>query len=799
MAESLIGLAGGDELQAIYNEKSKEHDEKTITAGTKEALSLKVAGEQADGWFVLKENIRSTRVAKVKSEDRKLEDDVWCLLYRMGFKELNRGRQFLAQVGNSAPPRQLDVFAKDDETAIIVECTHSKENGSKSVKSLIDKVCAVRDEVINAIHRHYGKAPRLKVKFAIATRNIDWRAADRQRAEDARIAIIDEKDLAYFQKLTDLLKGAARYQFLGRYFRGEKVEGLKAQVPATRGRMGNAYFYNFLISPHDLLKVSYISHRSATSNDDIETYQRMVKASRLKSIGAYIDNGGKFPTNIVVNLKVDGSMNFDLKERFGDTSTGILHLPAKYGSAWVIDGQHRLYGYAHATRTEEQDNSVITVLAYENLPLKEEIALFVDINTQQVKVSRNLVHEIISSLKIDDEDPKMRLEALLARTALRLDEYKKSPISGRVLTVSEEKSNVRCLTLTSLADGIGDQNLLGTVHRATNSISPGKLSHSSGDPKLSMDRAVQILSSYFDLFATGLESHWALGDAKGGYLCTNLGVRALLQLLRRLVAYIEQTQHKKFDSMDATEFVAELRPYVQPIVDYFKSADANTIAAFRTRGSSLASVDQNCLQLMSIIHEAVPTFNPPEVAAYMSNRDIEGTKEAKEKIDEINAIIYKDVLDTLKDNYGEGKDAWWVKGIPKGIRNDCDKLFNENNGERDRWQYLFFSNYADIVVHGDNWELFKDHYNFYGKGKKADLVRWLGHVNKIRTVTHHAEKGPLTKDEVQFVRDVYALVKRHIEGGDSVSGKRLLFQAGVKKEMDASSGVSAPELVEQVA
>jgi hypothetical protein len=49
------------------------------------------------------------------------------------------------------------------------------------------------------------------------------------------------------------------------------------------------------------------------------------------------------------------------------------------------------------------------------------------------------------------------------------------------------------------------------------------------------------------------------------------------------------------------------------------------------------------------------------------------------------------------------------------------------------------------------------------------------------------------------VRDVYALVKRHIEGGDSVSGKRLLFQAGVKKEMDASSGVSAPELVEQVA
>jgi DGQHR domain-containing protein len=525
----------------------------------------------------------------------------------------------------------------------------------------------------------------------------------------------------------------------------------------------------------------------------------MVKASRLKAIGTYIDSGGKFPTNIVINLKVDGSMNFDPKEKFGDTSTGILHLPGKYGSAWVIDGQHRLYGYAHATRAEDSNKSVITVLAYENLPLKEEINLFVDINTQQVKVSRNLVHEIISSLKIDDDDPKMRLEALLARTALRLDEYKRSPIRGRVLTVSEEKSNLRCLTLTSLADGIGDQNFLGVVHRSTNSISPGKLSDPSGDPKLSMDRAVQILSLYFTMFASQLEAHWALGDAKGGYLCTNLGVRALLQLLRRLVNYIEHLEHKKFDSMEPADFIDELRPYVQPVIDYFKSADANTIAAFRTRGSSLASVDQNCLQFMSIIHEALPKFNPPEVAAYMSNRDLEGTKEAKDKVDEINGIIYKDVLDRLKEHYGEGKDTWWVRGIPKSIKNECDKLFNENNGERDRWQYLFFSNYPDIVVYGENWELFKDYYNFYGKGKKSDLVRWLGHVNKIRTVTHHAEKGPLTKDEVQFVRDVYALVKRHIEGGEQVSGKRLLFHAGSQeRDAEAPRPISGPELVEPV-
>jgi DNA sulfur modification protein DndB len=473
-------------------------------------------------------------------------------------------------------------------------------------------------------------------------------------------------------------------------------------------------------------------------------------------------------------LKLEGGMKFDIKERFEDTSTGTLSLPGRYGAAWIIDGQHRLYGYAHARRGPEKDKSVITVLAYENLPLKDEINLFVDINTQQVKVSRNLVHEIISSLKIDDEDPKKRLEALLARTALKLDDFKQSPVKGRVLTVSQEKSNFRCLTLTSIADGIGDNAFLGAVHRPTHSISPGKLSDPSGDPQLSMQKAVESLSLYLQLFASQLEPHWLLGDAKGGYLCTNLGVRALFQLLRRLIAFIEHQDTIKFESMDPDEISEKMRPYVQPVVDYFQNADANSIAAFRNRGSSLASVDQNCLQMMSIIHEAMPSFNPPEVAAYVSSRDIQGTREAKNMIDEINKIIFDDVIGRLKSHYGEAKDARWVKGIPKAIKNECDKLFNENQGDRDRWQYLYFSNYSEIVVQGDNWDLFKEHYNFYGKGKKADLVRWLGRLNKVRTVTHHAEKGPLSKTEVEFVRHVHALVKKYIEAGEEVPGTRLI-------------------------
>lgn len=164
----------------------------------------------------------------------------------------------------------------------------------------------------------------------------------------------------------------------------------------------------------------------------------MVKPSRLSSIGKYIDGGGTFPTNIVINFKVD-NLTFDRREAFGDTATGILTLPGQYGSAWIIDGQHRLYGYAYAARSSDEDHSVISVLAFENLPVRQEIELFVDINTQQVKVSRNLVNEIVSTLNIEDPDLKKRMDALCARIALRLDALSTSPLRGRILTVAQDK------------------------------------------------------------------------------------------------------------------------------------------------------------------------------------------------------------------------------------------------------------------------------------------------------------------------------------------------------------------------
>ncbi|WP_394654059.1 DGQHR domain-containing protein [uncultured Sphingomonas sp.] len=781
MTATLGTLVSGEDLRPIATARAKRVDEKSVSAGSQASLDLKLAAEEADGWRLVKRNKTSIRLDRTKSVDRQLEDDVWTLFHRMGFKALNADRNFCLMTRDGSR-RQLDVVAKDDETIFFVECTHSRDAGPKSVKQLIDKIEALRTDLVTAVHAAYGRSPKLKVKVAIAVRNVDLRQVDRDRAEQAGIPLITDADLEYFSRLTDILKTAARYQFLGRYLRGEKVEGLRTRVPATRGRVGGTTFYSFLMSPHDLLRISYISHMGKGSNEDLETYQRMVKPTRLKSIGAYLDKGGTFPTNIVVNVKLDG-LNFAVQDTYGETATGLLDLPGQYGCAWVIDGQHRLYGYAYGGRDADEDRSVVSVLAYQNLPIREEIEMFVDINTQQVKVQRNLVNEIISSLNIDDEDPRKRLDAMCARVVLRLDQDRNSPVAGRILTVGQQKDSFQCLTLTSMADGIEGNNLLGTVYRSgrkgTASLQAGPLGDLSDDSTRMMDKATAALSRYFALFADGVPEHWALGDAKGGYLCTNLGLRALLVLLRKLIVFAER-DGTRVVTMDADELVALVAPLANHVVAYFSNASPSDVARFRNRGSSLASVDQNALQMMAIIMSADPSFNLPEVRQYIESQDAAGTRQARVMIDEINQILFDDVLATLKARFGEEKDAWWLSEVPKGIRIEADRNYNNDNGEHERWRYLFFIDYLGIVLHDQNWELFKDRYNFYGKGAKASLVRWINRVNKARTVTHHAEKGPLSRDQVEYVRRVHELVRRHILGGEPVDGKRQLLSDDAK-------------------
>ena len=191
-------------------------------------------------------------------------------------------------------------------------------------------------------------------------------------------------------------------------------------------------FFHFLISPYHLLKIGYVSHKAPTSDDDADTYQRLITTSRLKKIAKFIDGGGQFPTNIVINIKKK-KLQFDKASE--DGAYGTLHLPGNYGCAWIIDGQHRVYAYDHCEK--KRGDALVSVLAYLDMPVREEIELFKKVNHEQVKVSRNLIEEIQANINWNSPRVDERLEALHARIVIQLNKLQKSPIKGRVKLLSD--------------------------------------------------------------------------------------------------------------------------------------------------------------------------------------------------------------------------------------------------------------------------------------------------------------------------------------------------------------------------
>ena len=696
----------------------------------------------------------------------------------MGFTELSDGRLFKISVGEGLEPRQIDVFAKDDECALFIECTQSATPKKKEMSHLIQKISAINGDIRKSVIAHYGNAAPLKMRWVIATRNIEWGSADLNKAREAQIVVLRDQEIDYFKKLTSHIKGAARYQLLAHVFAGEGIKGLENKVLATRGNMGGQEFYNFLMSPSELLKLAYISHKASREVDDIETYQRMLKPARLKDIAEYIDNGGQFPTNIVINIKTkkQKALQFDKQMNVGNATVGTLILPASYSCAWVIDGQHRLYGYAHSKRSEvADDKTVFPVLAYVNLPPKEEAQMFVDINCEQVRVQKNLLMEIYATLNWGSDSREEQIEAIRSRLALALDRSPSSPLYNRVITSASQKHGIRCLTTTSFSDGLRENKFFGETTRSGD-FSPGPFWASYAKEAdvldVTLEKSKDVLSGYLGFFAKNAPSHWELGDAPGGFLATNLGLRTTFRVLKHIIAFCEKQIGLQFHSLDAETIVDQICKYCQPIVTRFEGATPEKVSSFR-RNSSLSGVANSTMGLLFYIKEQHPDFYAEGLQEYIDSRDEEGTEEAQKLVTVIQKRINEIVIAKLKAYYGVKNKTWWYEGVNPKIRKECSGLHEENKGDGEPESYLYLLDYQTIVGTPGNWsEIFQQLFS-YPKTKnmksqnKAEQLKWMKELNDIRNQTMHPERGVLTTDQVEFIRELDRYTKEHFVVDDS--------------------------------
>ena len=171
------------------------------------------------------------------------------------------------------------------------------------------------------------------------------------------------------------------------------------------------------------------------------TYQRIIKKKRLKEVQNFINNGGYFPNSIIISVDTKGKgLQFDkspLQSEDSIAKIGILHLPKRYHSAYIIDGQHRLYGYSNSDYA--RTNS-IPVVAFIDLERSEQLKLFMEINENQKSVSKTLRITLNSDMLWDSPNYNERREAIRSKIAQMCGEEPTSPLLGRVAIGEDERT-----------------------------------------------------------------------------------------------------------------------------------------------------------------------------------------------------------------------------------------------------------------------------------------------------------------------------------------------------------------------
>jgi DNA sulfur modification protein DndB len=710
-----------------------------------------------DGWDILKETANKYRVRKAKAHDILFEDRVWALFARLGFDLMNKDRHLKIQYSKQkeVPGKQIDVFAMDNETVLLTECKSSDSRKPTSFSKDIAEIGNIKEDIFETIKKFIKfnfKYKKPKLAWIFATNNYIVSQPDQLRLEENHIIYFSQDDIQYYEDLVNLLGPVARYQLFGRIFKGQTILGLNYTTPAIQGNLAGFKTYSFSVEPEVLLKIAFVLHRTDSSMQAFESYQRMVQKSRIREIEKYINEGGFFPNSIILNFNSKSPLKFDQVqtcEHSSQSDLGILHLPNKYHSAFIIDGQHRLYGYGN---TEWKSKNTIPVVAFENLPEKEQTKIFVDINNKQKSVSKNLLMTLMGEFNWGSDNADEALAAVKTRVIDYLNKTKDSPLYKRIKLLDEKGSPNQCLTKNYLiGQALNKTDMFGTTQKKK-LVRTGYLW--AGDYGSTLDKAYEFLKSVFQFFEMGIPEQWEKGGAEGGFITMNLGISSLIRVSNDLLKYLEKNEHLDFTKLSGEEIAAKLKPYLDPVIFFVQSLSSEEIRKLRGYVGGSA-VERVLREFQNVINQEYQEFQPEGLAQWLKENTGVYNEKAKKLGDEIQLHIRDYIFGKLKEMYGTTSNRWWTEGVPKEVQKRCaiERIEHEDGEDHN---YLYLLDYQRILKDKDQKEVKKILINQFTppslmEAKEDKKLTWFVDWNKIRQKYSHPEKGKVTEDEFQYL------------------------------------------------
>ncbi|MFI6172963.1 DGQHR domain-containing protein [Nocardia sp. NPDC051052] len=705
-----------------------------------------------DGWLKDKVMKTTVKMRKPKSASERFLDRVWATLAKLGFNQISNEAGATPWLSESST-RTIDIFAADEEVALIVLCRSFDESKIQNFRADIEFLEQHRNRIISRVRAEY---PGRKTRLILATSNCEVTPQALKALDEAKISYMDEDIIDYYLGLTSHLGKAAKYQLLGSLFANQKISELEPRVSAIEARMGGHTYYSFVIEPERLLKLAYILHRTKANQGLMPTYQRLIRRPRLVAISKFVENGGFFPNCLILNIDSGrrGGLRFDLaggQVPGAMSRLGTLYLPQTYRAAYVIDGQHRLYGYANSKRA---GSDLIPVVAFVDLDRAEQVRLFMQINENQQAVPKNLRNTLNADLLSDSPDLREKVRSLVLQIAQHLGESRSSPLYGRVLVGESAKSPIRCITIDAVRRGIERANYLGTfgkleVRRA------GTFYLGAND--LTLGPLVEFLELCLGYVRDGLRSQWELGSAEGGFVFINNGVESLLRIFSDTVDHVVGGRESSPFSMDSGRVFENITFLLDPMVAHLQGLSSEERLEYRKQYGSGGST-RYWRRLQMAIHEAVPAFNPPGLDEYLANETKQFNTESTDMVRELELFLKLDVRSRLEDEYGS---KWFKTGVPRAVQLSAGRMAVDKNAERDvgqevePWDCLYLLDYQRILTHDHaRWKnIFEKRYTKPGdehaRGSWKERANWIDKLNSIRNEIFHG--GSVKESDYEYL------------------------------------------------
>lgn len=728
------------------------------------------------GYRIEKEGKTKTKISIRKPGCTYFEDQVWCQFYELGFRVLNKDNQLVVKWGDGEHEhKQLDVVALDEkkEVAFVVECKAAEAPNTKapSFKSEIETLGLRMDGVRKALRQLYGQS--LNVRFIFATKNYRFSpdSKDIARLHDLKVFVYNDNTYAYINNIIANYKSSAIYQFYGLVLKGELINREQIQIPAIRGKMGGYTYYMFSVEPSILLKTGFVLHRTRSNDSEFPTYQRLLMPKRLKGITEYIDNGGFFPNSIIINFNNTSKyrVNFQPNPKLSDSLScfGTLNIPNVYGLAYIIDGQHRVYGYAGS---KYKDKNTIPVVAFDGMEHAKQLEIFMDINENQKAVSASLRIDLTIDLLWDSDKMEDRLKALRASIAKRLSNDVNSPLYNKI-TVGEDTAELQpkpfttALSVSTLLSRIRGNKLTDEFVKYS-IYNVNELDYSKAMEKSQKD----IVNLLEHCYSYALDNYPDVFESK--FVLSNRGTYAFIGLIGSAHQYLINKGSLSSSSTNEDRNY-EITKFLDILLYYLKNEIKEDEKTYLQEVYG-AGADVKWLRFyQQIINSKVPDYCPSELIEWKEMQDDALQDEGRKYGKSIVKKIRVDIIEHLQSLYG---DKWELEISP--IKRTCidrvEKLKEKHYKEVGEELELDWKDVVDVAefktIIEKNWtktnpdltgfKTFEEKYSFdIGEGcqTKAEKTKWLSYLNSYKDLWNSDNKR-LTKAEVGKLQAIYKFV-----------------------------------------